>query len=135
MSDTDLSHVYANSDLDETQDNHSDLPDELRLHMAMAFAHKAGLAAHPGKYAGPPVKVPADWQDKQDSFGQKEVAQSESIANLASGDSAVIPSSAPAPKTESPSGAPKAKAGQPVSEAFKNWSTDPSDQNASDSGS
>ena len=29
------------------------IPTELIMHMAAAFAHKAGLGPHPGKYTGP----------------------------------------------------------------------------------
>jgi hypothetical protein len=85
MSDTDLSHIYANSNLDEAQDFHSELPHEMKLHMALGFASKSGKVPHPGKYAGPPANIPSDWQTAADSFGQQQMAQADAIDNIAAG--------------------------------------------------
>jgi hypothetical protein len=49
----DLSSVYCVADLDEAQRR----LDELVNHLRAAFAHKAGVGAHPGTYAGRPPKV------------------------------------------------------------------------------
>jgi hypothetical protein len=58
----DLSHMLANSDLNAAQEHHSNLPDEAMLHFTRAFAAKAGIAPHPGKYSGPAIKPPDDWE-------------------------------------------------------------------------
>jgi hypothetical protein len=104
MSDQDLSHIFANSDMDEAQENHDALPHEMRMHMAMGFAHAAGLAPHPGKYTGPAAPNAEDVQ------GQQQMAQSEAISNLSQNDPPIIPDAAP-----------KAKPNQSVGDAFKNW--------------
>ena len=53
-----LSHVFANSDLDQAQELWDELPPETVDHLIKAFAHHAGLGVHPGKYRGPEVKDP-----------------------------------------------------------------------------
>jgi hypothetical protein len=110
MSDQDLSHVYANSDMDEAQENHSALPHELKMHMAMGFAHKAGLLQkHPGKYSGPPVvnplkqsKDPTEWvppQSPADVQGQQQMQESDALNNLAESGT---PNTTPARPSKSP---------------------------------
>ena len=81
MSDTDLSHIYANAngDLDEAQAYHDALPHELRMHLALGFASKSGKTPHPGKYSGPPANVPADWKNPADQFGAVAENQAEAI--------------------------------------------------------
>jgi hypothetical protein len=93
MEDQDLSHIYANSDLDAAQQHHDNLPLDARIHMAKFFAHKAGLRDHPGRYSGPPIQqpkeergaFPSDLGTKQLAYemGQKE--EQEAIAGLAGG--------------------------------------------------
>jgi hypothetical protein len=87
--------VFAN-DPDEGQGHHGDLPDEAMLHFARAFAHKAGIAPHPGKYSGPPIKAPDDWETPQDEEGQRQNLQDSAIQNLSEGNPPVIPGNAPA---------------------------------------
>jgi hypothetical protein len=53
----DLSSVYCVAELDKAQRRFDELPDELVNHLRAAFAHKAGVGAHPGTYAGRPPKV------------------------------------------------------------------------------
>jgi hypothetical protein len=104
MEENDLSHVFANSDLDAAQEHHSNLPDEAMLHFARMFAAKAGIAKHPGLYSGPRVKQPDDWVTPQDDEGERQTSQSESISNLSQDGS---------PDTTGP--APKASPSRPAS--------------------
>jgi hypothetical protein len=53
--------VFA-SDLDADQKHHLKPPDEAMLHFAGAFAAKAGIAPHPGKYSRPAIKPPDAWE-------------------------------------------------------------------------
>ena len=58
--------------------------------MAMGFAHKAGLAPHPGKYTGPAVTPPEDWTTKQDQYGAEQEADKDVIENVSEGGNAPI---------------------------------------------
>lgn len=101
----DLSHVFAN-DPDEGQIHHGNLPDEVMDHFAAVFAHKSGLAPHPGVYKGPKVQKPDGWETPEDLSGQRNEQQSEAIQNVADyGNSPRIPSSTP-PAKKLPSMAP-----------------------------
>jgi hypothetical protein len=51
----DLSHVFANPDLDEAQEEYDNLPEEMRDHLWKAMLHNAGLGPDPGKYKGPDI--------------------------------------------------------------------------------
>lgn len=53
-----LSHIFANPDLDQAQDLMEELPPGALEHLIKAFAHDASLDPHPGKYQGPEVKDP-----------------------------------------------------------------------------
>ena len=53
-----LSHIFANPDLDQVQELMHELPPEAVDHLTKAFVHHAGLDPHPGKYRGLEVKDP-----------------------------------------------------------------------------
>lgn len=88
MEPNDLSHIFANADLDEAQDNHDAMPFEAKLHLGRVFAHKAGVGPDPGVYNGPPVRSSED-SDLQ--FGLAQQQRQESISALAGGGPPIQP--------------------------------------------
>jgi hypothetical protein len=53
-----LSHIFANPDLDQVQELIEELPPEATKRLGKVFAHNAGLGPRLGKYRGPEVKDP-----------------------------------------------------------------------------
>jgi hypothetical protein len=52
--------VFCIGDQDEAQRRFGELPDELRLHFARAFAFAAGIGPDPGVYSGPVPDPPEE---------------------------------------------------------------------------
>jgi hypothetical protein len=56
----DLTHVFANGDLNVAQSHFDDLPPEAHDYLEKIFIHNAGLGPKPPPYSGPPVSDPTD---------------------------------------------------------------------------
>jgi hypothetical protein len=88
----DVSHLIDHSD--EGQDAHDAMhPDQL-MHIARAFAHKAGVGKDPGQ-------MPPDFETPSDQEGQEQMHQAQAIDNLAAGGPANVTAPTPKPLSQS----------------------------------
>jgi hypothetical protein len=61
-------------------DEEGEMPPEMKDHMLAAFAHKAGLGPHPGKYKGPPWRKSDDPTDADMQRAEEEPIEEEASA-------------------------------------------------------
>jgi hypothetical protein len=95
----DLSHIWVNSDQDEAQDFHDQLPDEVIHHLAAGALHAAhpDKYPHPGLYRGPRIQHGLgfgefpDAMEATDTANAREMEQHQAIENIASCSPPVIP--------------------------------------------
>jgi hypothetical protein len=103
----DLSHIHANGNLDQAQDNHDNEDPALHDHILKAILHSAGVGEHPGKFKPATAGVVrGNWETPQSNFENQQKESSDALNNLASGGPPRIPappSARPTPMPNVPS--------------------------------